>query len=163
MNNANATLAAAREELACMKMVPVVVIITTQYRENCGERWKCKGGSTYIVEGYEAYPDMLDAAASTIEAAALAYVAGAIEYSNEGSEEFIIGAIVDEADNASEYYNPWESPTFIQPDNGILHCRQIVHNDEYGYLRPEIERIERHWVEDRDGNRSKFNEEVIYR
>lgn len=174
MNYSNAMLATAREELSAMNMVPVVVVISTQQRENygahewngegeCPQYWKAKFGATYIVEGYEAYPDMLADSATGIELDALSKVSDAIEQSDHAFEEYIIGVSVREADKATQCYDEWETPTFIKPDGDILRCRETLFNGEYGYLRSDVEKIERSWDEDFDGNRSNFTEQVTYR
>jgi hypothetical protein len=104
------------------------LVIHTQFRENygahdwdgegaCPQYWKCKGGSTYIVE-------------TSLEQAQDAefydFVDSCIEYSNDSAEEFVLGAnLIDECDFVeSDHVEHWDSPTYATLVNGALHCRK---------------------------------------
>ena len=70
----------------------------------CPQYWKFKGGNTYIVHNVSIEDNMSKAWWERVESA--------IEYRNEGFEEYIIGIdVVDEIDfDESQFLDSWDSP-----------------------------------------------------
>lgn len=104
------------------------VVIATQYLENygahdwdgegeCPQRWKPKGGSTYIVSASAAdiaCSKWWDSVESTINSA------------SEYSKEYIIDQrIVDLVDfNESDFVEDYEEPTYCEMVGGALQCER---------------------------------------
>jgi len=91
------------------------IVIHTQVRENygahdwdgkgeCPQRWKYKGGNTFVVHGVSIEDNMSVEWWQALEAA--------VEYRNESFEEYIIGAdVVDDVDFVeSDHVQEWDSP-----------------------------------------------------
>lgn len=105
------------------------VVFHTQYRENygahdwdgegyCPQRWKCKGGSTYIVSA---------SAADIADSQWWDDVAAAITHTSSYSEEYVISeSVVDAIDFVeSDHVEEWEEPTYVSHvdrAHGRLHC-----------------------------------------
>lgn len=108
------------------------VVFSTQYLENygahcwdgegeCPQRWKPKGGDTYIVSA---------TAAEIADPQWWDIVEGSIQKSNDYEREYIIDyKIVDAIDFVeSDYVDFYEAPTFMDYENGVLHCERNVLN-----------------------------------
>ena len=119
------------------------LVIETQYCENygahtwngegeCPQRWKFKGGSTYVVD------NITPVQQQRIEREGIPTITSLIEYSSEGSKEYILGYRVVE-DTAPEG-EPWEAPFRLVYTAGRWVARREVSNvGEYGgYMRNEI-------------------------
>jgi hypothetical protein len=106
------------------------VVIHTQFKENygahdwdgkgeCPQYWKFKGGSTYVVEC------SLEQAMS---GQFFTDVAKCIEYSNDYSEEYIVGEnLVDDIDfDPAKVVDEWDTAIYATVSNGQLDCREDV-------------------------------------
>jgi hypothetical protein len=119
------------------------LVIDTQYCENygahtwdgkgeCPQRWKFKGGSTYVVD------NVTPAQKERIEREGIPNITSLIEYSSEGSKEYILGYRVVE-DTAPEG-EPWDTPFRLVYTEGKWVARREIDNaGEYGgAMRSEI-------------------------
>ena len=106
------------------------VVIHTQFKENygahdwdgkgeCPQYWKFKGGSTYVVEC--SLEQAMSGQFSTD-------VAKCIEYSNDYSEEYIVGEnLVDDIDfDPAKVVDEWDTAIYATVSNGQLDCREDV-------------------------------------
>ena len=127
------------------------VVIHTQFKENygahdwdgkgeCPQYWKFKGGSTYVVEC------SLEQAMS---GQFFTDVAKCIEYSNDYSEEYIVGEnLVDDIDfDPAKVVDEWDTAIYATVSNGQLDCREDV--KDYTMARNIIG--ERTWMQNADG------------
>lgn len=118
------------------------LVIQTQYCENygahtwdgegeCPQRWKFKGGETYVV------PNLgQDQVVTRVIEQGMPTLRALIEYSNEASREYILDwSVQDDADVVCE---PWETPFELSWEQGRWVARRTVKNDEYGYMRADI-------------------------
>ena len=117
------------------------LVIQTQYCENygahtwdgegeCPQRWKFKGGETYVV------PNLSQDQVTQVIEQGIPTLRALIEYSNEASREYILDwSVQDDADVVGE---PWETPFELFWEQGRWVARRTVKNDEYGYLRADI-------------------------
>ena len=117
------------------------LIINTQYCENygahtwngegeCPQNWKFKGGDTYVVD------DITPAQAEKIEATGIPTLQSLIEYSNDGSREYIVDYVLVSDDEIEG--EEWETPFRLVYTEGKWVARRAIENDEYGYMRSEI-------------------------
>lgn len=130
------------------------LVIQTQFRENygahdwdgkgeCPQYWKCKGGSTYIVE------------VNLQEAQDVAFyesVQKCIEHKSDYSEEFILGLgdLIDEIDfKESDHVEHWESPIYCikLSDRDELLCKSVARK----YDMEATPYGERSWSQTEDG------------
>jgi hypothetical protein len=127
------------------------VVIHTQFKENygahdwdgkgeCPQYWKFKGGSTYVVEC------SLEQAMS---GQFFTDVAKCIEYSNDYSEEYIVGEnLVDDIDfDPAKVVDEWDTAIYATVSNGQLDCREDV--KDYTMARNIIG--ERTWMQCENG------------
>lgn len=139
------------------------LVIATQYMENygahdwdgkgaCPQYWKAKGGSTYVVENLTPAQcrEAIDSGCPTLR--------GLIEYSNDGSREYVIDVNV--ADNTDKVGDEWETVTKLSYEGGKWVAREVTENDEYGYLNKKIARKSTRWTMLKEGQRSDY--EVSY-
>ena len=117
------------------------LVIQTQYCENygahtwdgegeCPQRWKFKGGETYVV------PNLSQDQVTQVIEQGIPTLRALIEYSNEASREYILDwSVQEDADVVGE---PWETPFELYWEQGRWVARRTVKNDEYGYLRADI-------------------------
>lgn len=117
------------------------LVIQTQYRENYSTTdqpyWKCKGGSTYVVE------NLTTAQLERVVQVGIPTLTALIEYSNDGSEEYIVGH--DAVDDDVKACDEWETPTKLAWVNNRWTASRVTENDEYGYLRQDIARKIETW------------------
>jgi hypothetical protein len=117
------------------------LVITTQTRENygahewdgegeCPQRWKCKGGNTYVVR------DLTQTQVDKIVEVGIPTITALLEERTDGYEEYLLAYDVVE-DSAAEG-EPWETPYSLYWEQGRWVARRTVLNDEYGYLRRDI-------------------------
>lgn len=117
------------------------IAINTQYRENygahdwdgegeCPQYWKCKGGSTYVLQG------LSQAQAQDILENKMAEINALISYSSDYSEEYVISC--DIFTDEEKVCDDWESPVEIYQENGAWTARCVTKNDEYGYMNRKI-------------------------
>ena len=121
-----------------------MLVIDTQFLENygahdwsgsgeCPQRWKPKGGDTYIVT------DLVGDRAA---------VERCIEFSSDYSREYVLSSEIAGADfSESDYVEFWESPIYATFAGDVLHCEKKVLNFEN-----EVVGIRR-WVQDAKGAR----------
>ena len=111
------------------------IVIQTQIRENYGDAdkpyWKCKGGNTYLVLGLT--PGQIEA----VTERGIPTLTKLIESFNPMYEEYVLGYNVVEDD--AVVCDPWESPFCLAWEGGRWLARRTIVNDEYGYMRQEIE------------------------
>lgn len=109
-----------------MSNLSIRVIFHTQFRENYGahdwdgqgefpQRWKSKGGSTFIVSA---------SAAEVADSQWWDMVTKCISHSSEYSAEYVISeTVVDAIDFVeSDHVEEWEEPTYAQSAGDCLHC-----------------------------------------
>ena len=130
------------------------LVIQTQFRENygahdwdgrgeCPQYWKCKGGSTYIVD------------VNLQEAQDVAFyksVEKCIEHKSDYAEEFILGLgdLIDEIDfKESDHVEHWESPIYCikLSDRDELLCKSVARK----YDMEATPYGERSWSQTEDG------------
>jgi len=130
------------------------LVIQTQFRENygahdwdgrgeCPQYWKCKGGSTYIVD------------VNLQEAQDVAFyksVEKCIEHKSDYAEEFILGLgdLIDEIDfKESDHVEHWESPIYCikLSDRDELLCKSVARK----YDMEATPYGERSWTQTEDG------------
>ena len=110
------------------------IVIDTQYCENygahawdgegeCPQRWKFKGGSTYVV------PNITPAQQARIERDGIPTLTGLLEYSSEYSKEYIIDYRVVEDD--AQAGEEWETPFALAYVDGKWTAHRFVTADEY--------------------------------
>lgn len=119
-------------------------VVSTQFLENygahdwsgrgeCPQRWKPKGGDTYIVSDLVGDRTAFEAC---------------IEHSSDYSREYVLSSEITGADfSESDYVEFWESPIYATFDGVVLHCEKKVLNFEN-----EVVGIRR-WVQDAEGLR----------
>lgn len=129
----------------------MMLVIDTQFLENygahdwsgrgeCPQRWKPKGGDTYIVT------DLVGDRAA---------VERCIEFSSDYSREYVISSTEFSSDEAwsirdfkeSDYVEFYESPIYATFAGDVLHCEKKVLNFEN-----QVVAIRR-WVQDAEGAR----------
>jgi hypothetical protein len=109
-----------------MSNLSIRVVFQTQFLENygahawdgegeCPQRWKPKGGSTYIVSA---------SAAEVADSQWWDMVTKCISHSSEYSAEYVISeTVVDAIDFVeSDHVEEWEEPTYAQSAGDCLHC-----------------------------------------
>ena len=117
------------------------LVITTQVRENygahewdgqgaCPQRWKCKGGNTYVVR------DLTQTQVDRVVEVGIPTITALLEERTDGYEEYLLAYDVVE-DSAAEG-EPWETPYSLYWEGGRWVARRTVDNGEYGYLRADI-------------------------
>jgi hypothetical protein len=117
------------------------LVITTQTRENygahewdgqgaCPQRWKCKGGNTYVVR------DLTQTQADRVVEQGIPTITALLEEYTDGYEEYLLA--YDVVADAAPEGEPWETPYSLYWEGGRWVARRVVLNDEYGYLRRDI-------------------------
>lgn len=117
------------------------IVIQTQVRENygahdwdgegaCPQRWKFKGGETYIVR--DLFPSQVEAVVK-----AMPTLTALIESRNEGFEEYVLSYNV--VEDSAVTHEPWETPFSLAWEGGRWLARRTIENGEYGYMRSDIE------------------------
>ena len=109
------------------------LVIDTQFCENygahawdghgqCPQHWKFKGGETYVVL------NITPAQQARIERDGIPTLAGLIEYSNDGSKEYIISyrVVEDDAQAGEEWETPYE---LAYVDSKWIACRFVPAED----------------------------------
>ena len=137
------------------------LVIDTQIAENygahdwdgkgeCPQRWKFKGGNTYVVD------NITPAQKERIEREGTPTLAALIEDSNEGWREYIIsGRVVEDSAPEGE---EWETPfRLIYTDDKWVARREIDNTGEYGgYFRNEIKTKFESYVMGKAGERLNY-------
>jgi len=110
------------------------LVIQTQYKENYGDEqnpyWKFKGGSTYFVT------DISFADKERIEENGIPTLTSLIEYSNSGSEEYVLDYEVRELGRDGDGKGPiceyWETPIqFRYNGKWLAQTNHTYGEDEY--------------------------------
>ena len=129
------------------------LVIYTQYTENYGEAdapyWKNKGGSTYVVE------NLTQPQVTKIKEQGLPTLTALIEYANSFSTESIIGNSV--VPDSTSICEEWESPIKLAWTNNRWTASRVTKNDEFGFLRKEIDRKIETWDMMMNGERENYN------
>jgi len=111
------------------------IVIQTQIRENYGDAdkpyWKFKGGNTYLVLGLT--PGQIE----VVTERGIPTLTKLIESRNPMFEEYVLGFNVVEDNVVS--HDPWEAPFSLAWEGGRWLARRTIENNEYGYMRQEIE------------------------
>lgn len=119
-------------------------VVSTQFLENygahdwsgrgeCPQRWKPKGGDTYIVTDLVGDRTAFEAC---------------IEHRSNYSQEYVLSSEITGADfSESDYVEFYESPIYATFAAGVLHCEKKVLN-----FQNEVIGIRR-WKQDADGAR----------
>jgi hypothetical protein len=139
------------------------IVIQTQVRENygahdwdgkgeCPERWKFKGGETYVV------PNLTPAQAARVQEEGIPTLTALIESRSEGFEEYILGFSV--AEDGDAVCEPWETPFELFWEQNRWVARRVVKNDEYGYMRREVAAKTEEYVMHMGGERADY--QVMY-
>ena len=112
------------------------LVIDTQFRENYGSveqpYWKFKGGDTYVVENLTA-----PQAARCVEDG-IPTLTALINSMNPMFEEYVVSHGV--VEDAAVVCEAWEAPTKLSWVNNRWTATRITENDEYGYMRQDVER-----------------------
>lgn len=111
------------------------IVINTQIRENYGSSdkpyWKFKGGDTYIV------PNLTVEQTLKIKDTGIPTLTALIESFDTMFEEYVQNwSILDDDVAVTE---PWETPYNLYWEGNRWVARRAVQNDEYGYMRVEVE------------------------
>jgi hypothetical protein len=140
------------------------LLIQTQYCENYAAHnedyvhgvsepyWKYKGGSSYVVavESFEGLEDL-------VQETAFLHT-----YSNEASEEYVLGwEVVSDSELASKI-EPWESPYILEKNEaGQWTSKKVTDNGDYGYLRSEITSRVQVWTYEAGGTVDQYHVEYV--
>lgn len=143
------------------------IVIQTQFMENyawnedgsigtgADAYWKYKGGDTYIVDA-----TVEQAQESTFWSNLEAH----IEYSNDMSQEYILGMeVIDECDfKLEDHIQEWETPIYLTVQGNGFVATKTTQNDVDGYMRfrSEIKTMLETWTvlpeNERDNYTSQF-------
>lgn len=134
-----------------MSNLSIRVVFQTQFLENygahawdgegeCPQRWKPKGGSTFIVSA---------SAAEVADSQWWDMVTKCISHSSEYSEEYVISeTVVDAIDFVeSDHVEEWEEPTYAQSAGDCLHCTR--ESKSFFDLTPVAKRT---WIQFQEGD-----------
>jgi len=135
------------------------LVIQTQIRENygahdwdghgdCPQRWKCKGGNTYIVE------DLSSKHVNKIVDGGIPTLKKLIEEDNDHFEEYILDFEIVGDDEIR--WEAWEHPVVFSWGGDRWLANRTVKNDEYGYMRSEIAAAHESWIPQEGGERAHF-------
>jgi len=112
------------------------IVINTQIRENYGSAltpyWKFKGGDVYIV------PNLTPAQVLKVKESGIPTLTALIETRNAGFEEYVVDWYI--ADDGDKVAQEWETPFELRYVGGRWIATRNTENDEYGYMRREIQR-----------------------
>lgn len=112
------------------------IAIYTQVRENYGSPaepyWKMKGGSVFIV------PNLTVEQTLKVKESGIPTLKALIESRNDMFEEYVVDWAI--MDNDAVVCEPWETPFELFWKGGRWIANRTVKNDEYGYMRQEVER-----------------------
>ena len=129
------------------------LVIYTQYTENYGDAdapyWKNKGGSTYVVE------NLTQPQVTKIKEHGLPTLTALIEYTNKFSTEYIIGHHV--VPDSASICEEWESPIKLVWTNNRWSATRVTENDEFSFLRKEIDRKIETWDMMMNGERENYD------
>jgi hypothetical protein len=132
------------------------LVITTQYTENYGDAekpyWKLKGGSVYAIE------NLTQAQAERGAKSGLPNLSRLIESKNSMSEEYIVDVLaVEDAAPAGE---PWDTVIVLKWNGREWLAREVMENEEHGYMHRGIARAVKTWVMLPEGERKDYK--VVY-
>ena len=105
----------------------VKLVLNTQYMENYGDRWKAKGGSTYVVtdKSLLSSPESLDE------------IRGHISHSDEFSSEVVRGEELVSAD--ATVCEDWETLNEVyRAEDGTYRVKSVTDNRDHGSMRHQI-------------------------
>lgn len=128
------------------------LVIRTQIRENYGEAdspyWKPKGGEIYVVSG------LTQRQIRRILAEGIPTLTKLITKMDAYFEEYVVNFDVVHDNNPTGY--PWDAPYELAYVDGAWRARREVINDEYGYMRREVERKIEEYVMLPGGERDQY-------
>jgi hypothetical protein len=129
------------------------IVIQTQFCENYGDAdkpyWKFKGGETYVV------PNLTPAQVEKVKSHGIPTLTAMIEYSNDGSKEYIIGFNV--VEDSKVVCEEWETPFELFWEEGRWVARRTVENGEFGYMRSDIASKSEQYDMMMEGGREKYS------
>ena len=142
------------------------LLIQTQIQENygahdwdgsgeCPQRWKFKGGNTYVVDG------VTEAQKVRIECEGIPTLEKLLNEDNDSYREYVIDARVI-ADDASEG-EEWETPYRLSYELNRWVARRTVENGEFGYMRREIKSKTQTYVLGTAGERLQYAASYLLR
>ena len=105
----------------------VKLVLNTQYMENYGDRWKAKGGSTYVVtdKSLLSSPEALEE------------IRGHIGHSDDHSSEFVRGEEIVSID--ATVCEDWETLNEIyRAEDGTYRVKSVTDNRDHGPFRHQI-------------------------
>ena len=105
----------------------VKLVLNTQYMENYGDRWKAKGGSTYVVtdKSLLSSPESLDE------------IRGLIEHSDDHSSEFVRGEEIVSRD--ATVCEDWETLNEVyRAEDDTYRVKSVTDNRDHGSMRHQI-------------------------
>jgi hypothetical protein len=105
----------------------VKLVLNTQYMENYGERWKAKGGSTYVVtdKSLLSSPEALEE------------IRGHIGHSDDHSSEVVREEYIVSRD--ATVCESWETLNEIyRAEDGTYRVKSVTPNNDYGSMRHQI-------------------------
>lgn len=128
------------------------LVIQTQTRENYSETdspyWKSKGGDVYVVY------NLTERNIEKIRTNGIPTLSKLISSQDSYFEEYVISW--DIIDDGMQVCNPWETPWILTFVDGKWRARREVINDEYGYMRREVERKIEEYVMLPEGERDQY-------
>lgn len=135
------------------------LVIYTQYMENygahdwdgkgsCPQYWKMKGGNTYVVE------NLTPAQCRKAVESGCPTLRSLIEYSNDGSREYVVGVTV--LEDKEKVGDEWETPVKLSYENGAWVAREQLENDEYACMNHKIARCVKSWIMLTGGDRRDY-------
>lgn len=139
------------------------LVIHTQIRENygahdwdgqgeCPQRWKCKGGNTYVVL------NLTENQIDKIVDGGIPTITSLISEDNDYYNEYVLSHSI--VDNDDTPWDEWETPIVLSWGGDRWLAEKTVENDEFGYMRPEIARKREEWIPQPGGERAHF--QAIY-
>ena len=136
------------------------LVIQTQYKENYGDEaspyWKFKGGSTYFVN------DLTEAQVARIEKDGIPFLTTLIEYSNGGSEEYILDYQVRQLGKGGDGKGPicdhWETPIQFRwgGDRWLAQTNHTPRDEDNFWRRGIVSKAEQ-WIPLAGAERSDYH------
>ena len=138
------------------------LVIQTQYRENYAAHnedyvhgvseayWKFKGGTTYVLPHF-----------TGCEYEVMKSIKPLIEYSNPGSEEYILDFEL--VENSAKVCEDWETVTQIFITEDKVTTLKVIDNREDGWMRDEILEKTESWTMMPESERKDYSATYLMR
>ena len=136
------------------------LVIDTQYKENYGDEssphWKFKGGSTYFVD------NLTEEQVAKIKEHGIPMLSSLIEYSNSGSEEYILDFQVRQLGKNGDGKGPmcehWETPIQFRwgGDRWLAQTNHTPRDEDNFWRRGIISKAEQ-WIPLAEAERSDYH------